>query len=161
MENLIHWKRLIFIFVGLLGVALIVAPASAVAEPSPEETLAWCESLAIEAYEMASEAQVTNDYPTANLALNLASEASCLVTRVSRLAQDAADLQLAWSAYTVCNQVQAAIANIVRAARHIDAHSPVSEDAHAANVLLDFCEAAKISNKAAMGIALSSFRHSR
>ncbi len=137
----------------LLFTIFIVSPVTAASE-TPEETLAWCASLAIDASEMALKAQMACDYPTAQIALNMADEAAYLVEKVSRLAHDTANPQLAWSAYNVCNQVAAAIANVIRAAKHIESHSLNSDDVHAADFLIDVCESAQKSNNVSMELAL-------
>jgi hypothetical protein len=124
---------------------------------TPEETLAWCNSLALEASKMAFEAQVTCDYHTAHQALNLADEAAFLLSKVSTVAQDTADSQLALSAYNVSNVVEAAIANVVRSAKYIASHSQNPDEVHAANFLLDSCEVAQRSIKVTMDTALMSF----
>ncbi len=138
----------------LLCMCFMAWPIQAAGE-TPEETLAWCESLALEASEMAFKAQATCDYPIADQALNLANDAAYLVAKVSRMAQETANPQLALSAYNVGNQVKAAIANVVRAANHIASHSPNSDVVHAVNFLLDSCESMQKSNRVSLETALA------
>ena len=158
MKSLIICQRLKLgaLLFGLLCTIFAAFTVLAAGE-TPEEALAWCESLAIEASEMAFKAQVACDYPTAHQAFNLADDAAFLVAKVSRLAQDTANPQLAFSTYKVSNQVEAAIANVVRAAKHIASHNTNSDNVHAANFLLDYCELAQKSNKVTMETALMAF----
>jgi hypothetical protein len=158
MAKFLDYRRLKtgFIF-GVLLFATCVASTSLAASETPEEILARCETMAMEASEMAFNAQLTGDYSTAQLALNLADEAAYLVAKVVALARDTADAQLAWSAYNVCHQVEAAINNVVRAAGHMVSHSSNPEIVHAADMLLDLCKSEKDTNRVTMQTALVPF----
>lgn len=158
MKNFLNCQRLkAGFFFGVLLCATCVASTVLAASETPQEILARCETMTMEASEMAFNAQLTGDYSTAQLALNLADDASYLVAEVGGLARDTANAQLAWSAYNVCHQVKAAIDNVVRAARHMVSHSSNPEIVHAADVLLDLCESAQNANKVSMEIALIPF----
>ncbi len=163
MEHSIFCRRLklIVAFCGLLAFFSVAAPLSAFDEPKPEETLAWCQEMANQAYEMAIEAKVTGDYPIAQRALCLANEATFHVEKVGKISIETANPNLAYSAYNTCNQVKAAILEVSVAARHISGSSADADVVHASSVLLELCEVATLSNCAAMETALRSFRHSR
>ena len=155
MENSTNQQKpkLFSLLLVLSCALLIVSPVLAESE-TPEETLAWCESLALDASEQASKAQVTCDYPTAHQALCLANEAAYLAADMSRLAKDTANPQLALSTYNVCNQVKLANANVFEAAQYIATQSPDPDTVHAAKLLLEDCEIAKKTNNTSMEIAL-------
>jgi hypothetical protein len=161
MEKFFNYQRSkSMFFVWVLLCTTFVASTSLAAGETPKEILARCETMAMEASEMAFNAQLTGDYSTAQLALNLANEASYLVAEVGGLARDTADAQLAWSAYNACHQVEAAMNNVARAARHMVSHSANPEIVHAADMLLDLCESAQNANKVTMEIALVPFMDS-
>ncbi len=146
-------SKFLSLFVGLICINF--AASTALGEGNtPEETLAWCKNLAIEASQMAFEAQVTCDYPMANLALSLVDEAAYHVARVSRHAQNTENSQLGLSAYNACNQVEVCIDDVIRAAQHIASNSPNPDVVHASKFLLDACEQMKNANKSSMEIAL-------
>jgi len=146
-----------FFFMALL--CTCVWASAVLAESStPEKTLAWCEIMANEAFDMAREAQTTIDYPMANCALSSAEEAGYHLAKVIRLAHDTADQRLAWSAYRVSRQVEAAIAKIILACRDIAARSSDPDVVHAANYLLENCELVNKENRASMEIALMPFK---
>jgi hypothetical protein len=155
MKNSLYWSkvRLGLILFGLLCSAFIASSVLAESE-TPEETLVWCESLAIDASEMAFKAQVTCDYPTVHQALSLANEAAYLAAKMSSLAQDTANPRLALSAYNVCNQVKSANANVVKAAQYIATQSPNPDAVHAAKLLLEDCEVVQETNNVSMEIAI-------
>jgi len=155
MKNFLNWSgvRLGFILFGLLCSAFTASSVLAESE-TPEETLTWCESLALDASEQAFKAQVTCDYPTAHQALSLANEAAYLAAKVSRFAQDTANSRLALSAYNVCNQVKSANADVAKAAQYIATQSPNPDAVHAAKLLLEDCEVVQKTNNVSMEIAL-------
>jgi hypothetical protein len=158
MAKLLIYRRLkTGLFLGVFLCATCVVSTVLAASETPEDILARCETMAMEASEMAFNAQLTGDYSTAQLALNLANDAAYLVSEVGGLARDTGNAQLAWSAYNVCHQVEAAIDNVVRAAGHMVSHSSNPEIVHAADMLLDLCESAKNANKVSMEIALMPF----
>ena len=157
MARILNYRTLKTVVLGVLLCATCVGSTSLSASETPQQMLDRCEIMAMEASEMAFNAQLTGDYSNAQLALNLANEAAYLVAEVSGLARDTGNAQLAWSAYNVCHQVEAAIENVVRAARHMISHSASPEIVHASDMLLDLCESAKNANKVSMEIALVPF----
>jgi hypothetical protein len=160
MEKSIRFQlpKLRFFCAGIFCILLIISPYLAACESSPEEKLEWCKTLANEASKKAFEAQATCQYPTANAAFNIAIEAAYIVAKVSSLAQDTADPQLAWAAYNVCNQVEAAIANVIKAARHIESHSTNPDEVLASKYLSEDCETAQKDNRASMEMALAPIK---
>ncbi len=146
-------SKTVLFFLGLLF-ATLTASAVLAASETPEETLAWCETLAIAASEAAHAAMNECNYPLVQEALDLANDAEQIAAKVSGQAQDTENPQLALSAYIVCNHVKKATADVIRAAQHIAAHSPDSQDVQAANILLELAESTKKANKATMEIAL-------
>ncbi len=151
VTNFQGFKRM-SIGVVLLSV-IFTCSAISVADESSEETLARCETLAAEAYEMAFDAIATCDYHKAQHALGVVYDAAYLATQVSKEAQDTADTELAWKVYNSCNQVEAAIDNIVKAAKNIAIYSPHPDVIHAAKNLLDFCAASRKANSSIMEVA--------
>jgi len=158
MAKFLNYRRLkTGFFFGALLCATCVTSTPLAASETPQEMLGRCETMAMEASEMAFNTQLTGDYSTSQLALNLANEAAYLVSEVGGLARDTANAQLAWSAYNVCHQVEAAINNVVRAAGHMVSHSANPEIVHAADMLLDLCKSAKEANRVSMQTALVPF----
>ena len=150
--------RLTFLWSGMLFLFLTYSPCLAICEPSFEESLEWCKALSIEASDKAIEAQTTCDYPTANQAFNMAEEAAYLAAKIGTQTQEASDPRLAMAAYHVCYQVEAAIDNVIRAARDIEHHGINPSDVQAAKFLLEDCESTQRGNRISMETALASIR---
>ncbi len=155
MGHTINWQWFKKVSIpGVLLCGIVMFSTVTVAGESQEETLAWCETLANAASEVAYAAKNELNYPLIPEALELANDAEALMAEVSRQAQDTGNQQLALSAYIVSNKVKEAIAHVIWATEYIAARGHNSEDAHAAKMLLGSCRSTQTENEVTMGTAL-------
>ncbi len=122
-----------------MAAGLTVSPAFA-GEMSPKVLLAMTEEQSSRASQMAVEAEVTEDYYTAQHAFSLASEAAGWVAELSAMAQQMPDSELGHAAHSVAGKIRDVIAHTQITAGKIAATHPDPEVVHAANCLYKSCE---------------------